>query len=190
MTETIIYMLLALIAVVISNLISANLRKTPGGEQQNWLKKKLLTGNELKCFHAVNHCIDADQNISCKVRLTDLIEPEKRLKKSEWHKQFNRIKSKHIDFVITDKNTMNTIIAIELDDSSHRRNGRRDRDDFINACLKSANIRLLRLNSYKTYMPERIKPKILEIIQYILSAKVWSFISPDYKLMDLIFCTY
>ena len=56
---------------------------------------------------------------------------------------FNKIRSKHIDFALADEDT-NIIALIELDDKSHERPDRIERDEFVNAVLKNTGYVLLR----------------------------------------------
>ncbi len=64
----------------------------------------------------------------------------------------NKIQSKHIDFFIYDKDTLEIKLAIELDD---KRN-----DLFKNNALKSANIKLVRIKCQKSYDCNKIKELI------------------------------
>ena len=60
-----------------------------------------------------------------------------------WMECFNKIRSKHIDFALADDDT-NIIALIELDDSSHKRQDRVERDIFVDAVLKNTGYTLLR----------------------------------------------
>ena len=62
--------------------------------------------------------IFGDCVVLAKVRLADLIEANER--HPQWQANFNRIRSKHVDFVLCD-NWLRPLLAIELDDSSHKR---------------------------------------------------------------------
>jgi hypothetical protein len=66
---------------------------------------------------------------------------------------YNRINRKHVDFLICEPKTMKPRFAIELDDSSHQRPAREERDDFVDAVFKAADLPLLHipvLNAYNT----------------------------------------
>lgn len=81
-------------------------------------------------------------SILCKIRLADLIEPVPSADKSEWYSAFNKIKSKHIDFVLTTQN-MNVLLLIELEDSSHEKAERIERDSFVKSAIESAGYKLI-----------------------------------------------
>ena len=53
---------------------------------------------------------------------------------------FNKINRKSADFILVDKQTFETKLVIELDDSTHFRRDRQDRDGFIDQALKQAGI--------------------------------------------------
>jgi hypothetical protein len=52
--------------------------------------------------------------------------------------------AKHIDFLVCRADTTEPVLAVELDDRSHGRAGRVDRDAFLDGCLAAAGIPLLR----------------------------------------------
>ena len=74
--------------------------------------------------------------ILAKVRLADLVDADKRHRL--WRANFNRVCSKHIDFVICDL-ALSPIIAVELDDSSHQLPERQARDRDVNRILEIAS---------------------------------------------------
>lgn len=107
----------------------------------------LLTKAE-KSFFDVLSGIVGNHPIHAKVRLADLVDADRRhlLRKSN----FDHIKSKHIDFVICDA-ASSPLIAIELDDSSHRRPDRVARDRDVNRILEIASLPLARVSVRRTY---------------------------------------
>lgn len=103
-------------------------------------RKYLLTSAE-KDFYQVLRRIVGNHTVWAKVRLADLVGADKRhlLRKSN----FDHIKAKHIDFVICDA-ALSPVIAIELDDSSHRRADRVARDRDVNRILEIAELPIVR----------------------------------------------
>lgn len=111
---------------------------------QNLFYKKcssLLTNNELAFYRALLP-IATSKNlvIFSKVRIADLIKPAQ---KENWQTAFNKIKSKHIDFVLCDKITTYPILAIELDDLSHQKPDRQQRDIFVDKAFASAGLPII-----------------------------------------------
>lgn len=78
-------------------------------------------------------------------------------------KDFNKIKSKTIDFVITDVNGK-ILICLELDDPTHLKAKRQERDNFIETLFKELNINLMRIPVQSYYNMQNIERKIKEKI--------------------------
>jgi hypothetical protein len=58
---------------------------------------------------------------------------------------YNKINRKHVDFLICDPKKMAPLFGIELDDSSHKRADRADRDEFVENAFDAAGLPLLRI---------------------------------------------
>lgn len=76
---------------------------------------------------------------------------------------FNKIKSKSIDFAIVDNN-YNYKLFIELDDYTHNRKNRIQRDQFINELFKTYNLKLKRIKVQNNYNIEDLKNIIKEVV--------------------------
>lgn len=63
----------------------------------------------------------------------------------------NRIDRKHVDFLLCDPLTMRALIAIELDDKSHQRKDRKERDRLVNRVFKAVGLPLQRIRVRRTY---------------------------------------
>ena len=104
-------------------------------------RKYLLSIAERRFYEVLRQVVDG-LPVFAKVRLADLVEADERhlLRKSN----FDHIKAKHIDFVICGSD-LSPLLAVELDDSSHRRPVRRARDLDVNRILEIAALPLLRV---------------------------------------------
>ena len=118
----------------------------------------LLTPAE-QAFHAVlEPLVRSSCAISTKVRLADLFSI---LPGRGQQAAFNRISRKHVDFVLTDPATSRILCAIELDDSSHNRPDRIERDDFVNKLFAANGMPLLRVPVAWTYNVPGLRLKLL-----------------------------
>jgi len=127
-------------------------------------KRYLISLNELNFFKELKKLINImDLNLLTQVSLYSLIETKY---KKYNYEEFNKIKSKSIDFVIADKKSCRARLCIELDDTTHENKERKNRDIFINELFKSMNIPLLRITVKENYENdiELIKQKIIEIM--------------------------
>ena len=118
-------------------------------------KEYLLTVNELKFYKLLKTITDKlDLNLFTQVSLYQIINCND-------YKEFNKIKSKSIDFVITEKNCK-IKLCIELDDNTHKIQKRIERDNFINTLFNKLNIKLLRIPVQNYYNLKELEQKIKE----------------------------
>lgn len=118
-------------------------------------KEYLLTQEELKLYKLLKDiCKNNNLNLFCQVSLYELV-------KAKDYKDFNKIKAKTIDYVITDTNCK-IKICMELDDPTHIKQERIERDKFINTLFKELDIKLLRIPVQKWYDIKQIEEKIKE----------------------------
>lgn len=105
---------------------------------ESYQKKQLLTNNEWQQYKILeNWCYRNKFILLLKVRLADLIEPRSNINNILWWK----IQAKHLDFVVCDKD-INPIYIIELQDSSHKRPERIERDRFVKEVLSSCGYKI------------------------------------------------
>ena len=110
---------------------------------------------ELKFYKLLKSIVDKNNlNLFCQVSLYELV-------KSNKYKDFNKIKAKTIDYVITDTNCK-IKLCIELDDPTHIRQDRIERDKFIDELFKQLNINLVRISVQNWYDMQQVEEKIKE----------------------------
>lgn len=110
--------------------LSASMVRDYAGKYQ---AKKIFTSRELNAYKKLKPIADKNRLILCpKVRLIDIVEP----KYSEKNKGLKaKVIQKHIDFVVCNEN-MDIIGVLELDDSTHDRKDRQERDLFVDTILR------------------------------------------------------
>jgi hypothetical protein len=69
----------------------------------------------------------------------------------------NRIARKHVDFLLCDPKTMRPLVGIELDDSSHNRPDRQQRDAFVDNVFASARLPLVHVPVSPSYPTDRLR---------------------------------
>ncbi|EGL55526.1 topoisomerase DNA binding C4 zinc finger domain protein [Methylophaga aminisulfidivorans MP] len=154
-----------LVAVLLLALMKDDKDKTEKTTEYPYSKQpSLLTPAELSFQHSLKLAVDGQYDISSKVRLADIVTVKQTKSKSEWQKAFNKIQSKHVDFVLTDTKTADILCAIELDDSSHEKPARRLRDDFLDNVLRVARVPLIRFTVEQSYQSQSIAEKIKNAI--------------------------
>src|SRR5688572_15433710 len=101
----------------------------------------LLSPGECAFFRALSEAVGQRYAISLKTRLADVVHCPRKL----WNSPHGRrISQKHLDFIVYDRSNAEIIAAIELDDRSHDRSDRRERDEFVDRALLAADVVLIR----------------------------------------------
>jgi len=100
--------------------------------------------------------------IQSKVRLADVFFVSR---PNENMTYFSRIAQKHLDFLVCDSVTMKPLLGIELDDSSHQRDDRQERDDFVERVFQVAGLPLLRLPVQREYNTREVAAKIAPLLK-------------------------
>lgn len=126
-------------------------------------RRYVTTLNELHFYEVLLEIAEElDLFIFCQVALYSIIETRKNLDYSTQTKFFNKISRKSIDFVLVDKNTCRIKLCIELDDDTHYRKKRIERDKFLKELFEQLEVNLLRYPSCYVYNKDDVKNKILE----------------------------
>lgn len=82
--------------------------------------------------------------------------------RSAWQTAFNRVASKQVDFVICDAATTRPVLVVELDDQSHERSERQERDGFVDRACRSAGLPILHVRAAARYDPQVLAKQIAE----------------------------
>ena len=126
-------------------------------------KRYITTLNELNFYNILlDIAKELDMILFAQVSLYNIVSMKENLDYSTKTKYFNKIASKSIDFVLVDKNNCRIKLCIELDDSTHKKQRRIERDNFINELFKQLEINFLRYPIYKVYYKEALKKRIQE----------------------------
>ncbi|WP_051946314.1 DUF2726 domain-containing protein [Verrucomicrobium sp. BvORR106] len=140
------------ISALVAVLVLARLIAVFGADKTGYCSAGvLLTGAELHFFRSLQQVIPPGCYVACKVRLADILLVSQGANRKSQCRAFNRIKSKHADFVICEVSTFRILGVIELDDRSHRRPDRKARDVFFDSALQSASVPLLRVPVKREY---------------------------------------
>lgn len=135
---------------------------TPGPDPMRLVQRRdhLMTPAEQAFFAVLDPIVRPTCMISSKVRLADLFDV--RQGKGQ-QTAFNKICSKHVDFVLTDPETSRILCAIELDDSSHQRSDRIERDNFLNQLCATNRLPLLRIPFAWSYSAQELRAKLAAV---------------------------
>lgn len=111
-------------------------------------RQTLLSRGELVFYRALRTAVGSSVGIAVKVRLADVIWCPPRLFRRA---AGARVSQKHLDFVLYDLHSTAVVLAVELDDRSHDRDGRQARDRFVDEVLELCGVALLRVRAARGY---------------------------------------
>lgn len=112
-----------------------------------YIKVPLLTDAETQFYHYMrNHLCQIEKIVIFpKVRLADIVNVDENLTRD--NKYLWKITNKHVDFLICNAFTLETICVVELDDYTHETEEGKARDLFIMQVLYEAGIKIARVKS-------------------------------------------
>lgn len=122
------------------------------------LSNSLFTFQESKFYRVLVQAAGNRYQIFAKVRLADFVWLANYPREQKYHK--NQILCKHVDFLLCERGRFASILAIELDDSSHKRPESQARDEFKDGLFKVVELPLLRLDLQKEYSAQHIREQI------------------------------
>ncbi len=145
--------LLALVLVAIALVVLAQLSKQGGALDTARYDKNshLFSPAERSFFGVLNQAVQDKAIVLGKVRVADVLKPAKGMKRSDWQKAFNRISSKHVDYVLCNPDDLAILAVVELDDKSHTKGKRIERDRFLDAACKGAGLPIHRFKAQTAY---------------------------------------
>lgn len=124
--------------------VNTNQKYVYSNPETPYKKRYFLTMNELNFYKRLKPISDKYRlSIMAKIRLADLVQVDT-YRTKEFNKYFSKIKSKHIDFALADPENLEIKYLIELDDSSHNRTDRVERDIFVNKICKETGYMIIR----------------------------------------------
>lgn len=142
---------------VILRLFGIPLEKTATLELPYCLRDDFLSPAEFS-FYRVLQLAVRDQGIVCpKVNLADIFFVSRPNENQAYR---NRIDRKHVDFLVCHPRTMKPQFGVELDDKSHGRSDRVERDEFVNEVFQAAGLPLIRKPAKAAYEPQALAAEL------------------------------
>ncbi len=152
--------LVVVVAVLAVLLLKSVLgKRAPASESLPYRKRDYLLTAAERSFYEVLCGVVGDQlHVFPKVRLIDLVYLPKGTENRQGYT--NRVVSKHVDFVLCDRRDVAPLLVIELDDASHEREDRKERDTFLDSALGAAGLPILHVAAKRSYEPRELADSI------------------------------
>ena len=120
----------------------------------------LLSAAERSFLGVLEQALGEGYRVCPKVRVADAISVRGSLPHGEWQRAFNRISSKHFDFILCRSTDLEIACAVELDDSTHQRSKRQERDMFLGEVCSVSSLPLLRFPAKGAYTVSAIRERL------------------------------
>lgn len=151
----IIFLVLIVLAIVF---IAA--KQKPSSKSGYRIQPKLFSPAERSFLGVLDLAVGNEYRVLGKVRVADVLAPQKGLSRKNWQVAFNRISAKHFDYLLCDPQTLEVKAAVELDDSSHNSKARAKRDTFLESACESAGLPLIRIKAQRNYQVNTVQESI------------------------------
>jgi len=109
------------------------------------LRPLIMTATEADFFKKLNEVVSDRYFVFPQVHLSALF--DHRVKGQEWKYAFSHINGKSVDYVLCDKQTLQPVYAIELDDFTHQYSDRIERDSEVERIFKLTQLPLVRFKN-------------------------------------------
>lgn len=156
---------LALVAVVVVALIVLFLSSsTQSGRHADFPYARndvLFSAAERSFLGVLEQAVGDEHRVFGKVRVVDVVSVRAMNDRSAWQRAFNRISSKHFDFLVCAKDDLSIKAAIELNDQSHESRKRRERDRLLIELCRSVSLPLLVVPAQQAYSVAELREKVL-----------------------------
>ena len=134
-------------------------------ESRYSLKKSLVTDTEQGFLKILEQIVGNRYRIVPQVLLSGIVSPKDSNSHFTNYHDFNKIKAKSIDFVLYDKESWTPRLAIELDDRSHLKWKRIQRDQFIDDLFEGVGLKILHMPVAYSHNLEYVRAQISEKIE-------------------------
>jgi len=126
-------------------------------------KKFLITRPEHKFFDLLIQIVGKNYYVFPQVSISSFL--DHKFNKQNLGGAFAHIHQKSVDFVICDKNYIEPVLAIELDDKSHQREDRVKRDTDVNKLLHESNMPLIRFENHGSFDKNEITQRLSKVLE-------------------------
>ncbi len=133
------------------------------------VRDDFLSPAEFSFYKVLSNLVGNHLTIQSKVRLADIFFVSRPNKNRPY---FGKISQKHLDFLVCDPVTMKPLFGIELDDASHQRSDRQERDEFVDRVFQDAGLPLLHFSVQRQYTSREIADQIRPLLKKVVAPSV------------------
>lgn len=138
-------------------------------ELQYRQRDDFLSAAEFSFYRVLTGAISSSYVICPKVSLADVFFVKNGEKSLSYR---NKIDRKHVDFLLCDPVSMKPVLGVELDDKSHARRDRQDRDEFVDQVFGAANLPIPHVTAATGYNPQNLAELVRQTIAGVAKVAV------------------
>ena len=151
-----VIILAVIVILIIKRASSSETRKVFKNNKYAYTAKTLIMSKtEAEFFKKLNLVAGERYFVFPQVHLSALLDHH--VSGQDWGIAFRHINGKSVDFVLCDKETLQPVYALELDDDTHSRRDRVDRDAEVERIFSQARLPLVRFKSVDVSSDEIIQ---------------------------------
>jgi very-short-patch-repair endonuclease len=157
--------ILVVVALIVAALVLKFVVLSGGGgvEDLPYERAALFSPAERSFLGVLEQAVGGQSRVLGKVRLGDVVKVKSGQAAGARQSAFNRIQSKHVDFVVCDPATLTVQFVVELDDKSHQQSSRRERDAFVDKTLEAAGIPIFHFAAKRSYSLQDVRDTLLAV---------------------------
>lgn len=167
-----IVVLFVVLVVVVGAVMLVSSKKTPAPTFPYQRETHLVSPAERSFLGVLEQAVGDQFRIMGKVRLADVIKVRFGMNGKGRQSAFNRIQSKHVDFVVCTAKDLAVQYVVELDDKSHDRAKRQGRDEFVDQALQAAGVPIFHLSAKRSYAVAEVQ-KVLTAKEALPDHEAW-----------------
>lgn len=149
-----VLVIVGVIALAVAQLVPRKKQNQKGEKydlSRYYLKNSIVTPVEKWMYNIIKDELTEEYIVAPKVGIKDFVGVKKG---NNYFKYFGHISQRHIDFLICKKDILSPALGIEIDDTSHEQQNRKNRDQENDQIYNAIGIKVL-------HIPTRIKEEEL-----------------------------
>lgn len=117
---------------------------------------RVMSANEAEFYRHLVMAVGGKFLVFPQLPVSLIVQPDASMPAGARQAAMNKIDRKRVDFALVDAATMRVAMAVEVNDASHRRPSRQERDEFVSQSLAQAGVRLVTIRASRTYSADEL----------------------------------
>jgi len=159
---TLIYMGLVAVLLIIAVIFKSMKMKGAGESSFPYRKQRaIFTAPESSYYNLLRQAAGANILIFGKVRVANIIAPNKGMTDRQWKNAFGKITAEHFDFVLCDIKTHAVLCVIDFNGHPSESKKRKEHDAFLKGACESVQIPLIQVKVGVNYTVDDIQKTLI-----------------------------